>query len=313
MAVVSENTLNHLVSYVRGRLRAGRVHAPLDKAARRFLERLASGDWQPPEDVPARPPTGPADRPDRPPAGGGTTHPEDTPVYRDLIDPLLAEAPVAPAGERLEPPGDTPSERIAWLREHLDDDPEVGRLSSLRDTLVYSVGDPAARLMLVGEAPGSEEEVQGEPFVGPAGQLLTKILQAMGLERGGVYISNIVKFRPAMPSQGTSNRAPTDDEMVPFRPYIHAEVDVVRPEVIVLLGGTAVRGLTGETTAVARLRDQVRLWRGIPLIVTYHPSYLLRKRPGLRERRLVWEDMLRVMERLALPISEKQRNFFLSR
>lgn len=163
--------------------------------------------------------------------------------------------------------------------------------------------------MIVGEAPGHEEERQGAPFVGPAGQLLTKIIRAMGLERESVYISNIVKYRPAMPNQGTRNRKPEAAEMQACLPYILAEIDVVQPKVIVAAGATAAEGLTGDSTSVGRLRGRVRSWNGIPFVVTYHPSYLLRNE-ALSERRKVWEDMMLVMELLELPISEKQRGFF---
>ena len=173
--------------------------------------------------------------------------------------------------------------------------------------------------MLVGEAPGFEEEKQREPFVGPAGQKLTQILGAMGLKRpGDVYISNIVKFRPMIGDgrfQGPKNRKPTPDEMAAAVKYVMAEIDVIRPQAIVALGGTAAEGLLDLSGSVGRMRNQFYELKGIPVMVTYHPSYLLRAESnsadgGKSEKRKVWEDMLLVMEKIGLPISDKQRGYF---
>lgn len=164
--------------------------------------------------------------------------------------------------------------------------------------------------MFVGEAPGGEEERQREPFVGPAGQLLTKIIGAMGLQRTEVYISNICKFRPALPNQRESNRKPTAQEMAACLPFVMAEIEIIQPKVIVALGATAMEGLLQwEKAAVSRNRGKFHDFNGIPLAVTYHPSYLLHNQE-LTERRKVWEDMMMVMERLGMPISDKQRGFF---
>lgn len=185
-------------------------------------------------------------------------------------------------------------------------------LGSLRDQFVFATGNPDADLMFVGEAPGMEEEKKHRPFVGPAGQLLDKIIKVMGLERDDVYISNIVKFRPSTGagSQGSSNRKPTAEEMATSVGYVLEEIEVVQPRAIVALGGTAMEGLLGLEGGVARNRSQFHTLRGIPVLVTYHPSYLLRK-PELSEKRKVWQDMLLVMEQLQMPISPKQRRFFL--
>jgi DNA polymerase len=170
--------------------------------------------------------------------------------------------------------------------------------------------------MFIGEAPGAEEEKQREPFVGPAGQLLTKIIQAMGLRRSDVYISNICKFRPKIDDgkfQGSKNRPPTLGEMLSCQPFILAEINIIKPRIIVALGATASTGLGIEGT-VGKLRGGISDWRGTPLVVTYHPSYLLRREQedggGLKEKRLVWEDMMRVMETVGLPINDKQRGYF---
>jgi uracil-DNA glycosylase len=151
--------------------------------------------------------------------------------------------------------------------------------------------------------------VQGEPFVGRAGQLLTRIIVAMGLTRETVYIANILKCRPDTPGQAAGNRKPTPQEMNTCIPYLHEQIDLIRPKVIVALGATAVEGLLGKTIGITRLRGNWKTYRGTPLMPTYHPAYLLRNQAPSEKRR-VWEDMLQVMEKLGLTISEKQRNYF---
>ncbi len=183
-------------------------------------------------------------------------------------------------------------------------------LASSRKTVVFGVGSIEAQLMFIGEAPGADEDEQGEPFVGRAGQLLTRIIQTMGLTRDSVYIGNILKCRPDTPGQKSGNRKPTPEEMQTCIPYLHEQIDLIRPKVIVALGATAVEGLLGKTVGITKLRGNWRTYRGTPLMPTYHPAYLLRNQ-ALGEKRRVWEDMLRVMEKLGLPISEKQRNYFL--
>ncbi len=221
-----------------------------------------------------------------------------------------------PAAERsiLEVPGATVAEKLANLAAMAEADPAPRALGSLRETMVFAVGSAEAQLMFVGEAPGAEEERQREPFVGPAGQLLTKIIEnAMGLQRAGVYISNICKFRPGMgEGQGSRNRQPTPEEMNACLPYIQTEIRLIRPQVIVALGATAASGL-GLPGAVGRLRSRFHEVDGIPTMVTYHPSYILRQEQeggGMVARRQVWEDMLMVMEKIGLPISVKQRGYF---
>ncbi len=183
-------------------------------------------------------------------------------------------------------------------------------LASSRKSVVFGVGDINAPLMFVGEAPGADEDVQGEPFVGAAGQLLTRIIQTMGLTRQTVYIGNILKCRPDTPGQSSGNRKPTAEEMQTCIPYLHAQIDLIQPRALVALGATAVEGLLGKTEGITRLRGRWQTYRGIPLMPTFHPSYLLRNQ-ALTEKRKVWEDMLAVMEKLGMPISEKQRSYFL--
>jgi uracil-DNA glycosylase len=184
------------------------------------------------------------------------------------------------------------------------------RLASSRKNVVFGVGDIRSPLMFVGEAPGADEDEQGEPFVGKAGQLLTRIIQTMGFTRQTVYIANILKCRPDTPGQIRGNRKPTPQEMETCLPYLLAQIDLIEPKVVVALGATAVEGLLGQTGGITKLRGRWQEFRGVPVMPTYHPAYLLRNEaPG--EKRKVWEDMLQVLEKLGRPVSEKQRNYFL--
>lgn len=214
----------------------------------------------------------------------------------------------------------------AWAREELNrifkavkNCPECRSLGTLFETVVFASGNPRADIMFVGEAPGAEEEKLKKPFVGPAGQKLEQILKAMGLRREEVYISNIVKFRPKKGDgrfQGSSNRPPQPDEMAASLKYIRAEIGVVRPKVIVALGRTAAEGLLEKGGTLASFRNGDHEFEGIPVIVTYHPSYLLRQEAesdpeqARQAKRAVWEDMLKVMEGAGISISEKQRAYF---
>lgn len=185
-------------------------------------------------------------------------------------------------------------------------------LASSRRNVVFGVGDPDAQLMFVGEAPGADEDLEGEPFVGAAGQLLTKIIVAMGLSRDRVYIANVLKCRPDTPGQMSGNRKPTPEEMRTCLPYLRRQIEIIQPRVIVGLGATAIEGLFGRTSVgITRLRGTWMTYAGIPLMPTFHPAYLLRTM-ALTDKRRVWEDMLAVMERLGLAISEKQRGYFLN-
>lgn len=163
--------------------------------------------------------------------------------------------------------------------------------------------------MFVGEAPGADEDVQGEPFVGKAGQLLTKIIQAMGFTREDVYIGNVLKCRPDMPAGTMGNRKPKPEEMRTCLPWLEKQIELIKPRAMVALGATAIEGLLGNTEPVGRLRGRWLDFKGIPVMTTYHPAFLLRSQL-ITDKRKVWEDMLKVLEKLDKPISEKQRQFF---
>ena len=180
-----------------------------------------------------------------------------------------------------------------------------------RRQVVFGVGNEAADILFVGEAPGADEDAQGEPFVGAAGGLLTKMLKAMSLAREDVYIANILKCRPNTPNQRSDNRAPTAEEMTTCSPWLHRQIDFIQPKVIVALGKVAVGGLLEmENAPITKMRGQWQTYRGIPLMPTFHPAYLLHQE-SMQNKRKVWEDLLAVMEKTGLSISEKQRGFFL--
>ncbi|HEY1305471.1 MAG TPA: uracil-DNA glycosylase [Vicinamibacterales bacterium] len=154
-----------------------------------------------------------------------------------------------------------------------------------RRQVVFGVGNPSADLMFVGEAPGADEDIQGEPFVGRAGQLLTKIIEAIGMKREQVYIANVIKCRPP------GNRNPETDEVDRCEPFLFRQIDIIKPKVIVALGKFAAQSLLRTTEPITRIRGREYTYRNAILMPTYHPAYLLRNPASKRE---VWEDMKRV-------------------
>ncbi len=203
-------------------------------------------------------------------------------------------------------------ERMERLRQKVLTCVTCADLAHKHPHVVFGGGDVNAELMFVGEAPGAEEELTGEPFVGKAGQLLTKIIEAMGFRREQVYMANVVKCRPTMPSGESGNREPSPDEIALCLPYLIEQIEIIRPKCIVALGGTAAEGLLNKATPIGELRGHWHSFKGIPLMATYHPAYLLRNQSNT-EKRKVWEDMLQVLELLGKPITPKQRGYFLSK
>lgn len=202
------------------------------------------------------------------------------------------------------------AELLALVRERVRVCTKCPHLACSRTQTVFGVGNPDAEIMFIGEAPGADEDAQGEPFVGRAGQLLTKIIKAMACARENVYIANILKCRPDLPPGSFGNRVPTPLEMQTCRPYLVEQIDIIRPKVLVALGAVAVEGLLGTRGTMRELRGRWHLYNGTPLMITYHPAYLLRNQSP-SEKRKVWEDMLQVLERLERPVTERQRNYFL--
>lgn len=219
-------------------------------------------------------------------------------------------------------PGGSKQERWNALREIVLNDATCKARCYSGKKVVFGVGNIEAKIMFIGEAPGADEEEQGEPFVGRAGQLLNRMIKAMGLERSQVYIGNILNWRPEMGARSadgfqTGNRPPTQDEMAYCLPFIRAQIEIIQPRVLVALGKTAVDGLLGADRfkTMGAARGTWHEYNGIPLRATYHPSYLLRQEgltsaPAKKIKRDAWEDLLAVMEKAELPISEKQRGYF---
>lgn len=227
------------------------------------------------------------------------------PVARKPILPFATEPLAAP-------PAGSKSALLTAMRGPVLACTKCPALVQSRTQVVFGVGDAEAELMFVGEAPGADEDAQGEPFVGRAGQLLTKIIETMGFARHQVYIANVLKCRPDMPPGASGNRKPTPDEMRTCLPYLEQQIGIVQPRVIVALGATAMDGLLGKTEPMGKMRGQWHDFRGTPVMSTFHPSYLLHNQ-ALSEKRKVWEDMLLVLERLGRTITEKQRSFFQSK
>jgi DNA polymerase len=204
---------------------------------------------------------------------------------------LLAEKQrVAPPGDPLACPDlDTMAQALASCQRC--------RLWKGRTQVVFGVGNPRARVVFVGEAPGAEEDRQGEPFVGRAGQLLNAMLRACGLSRQEVYIANVVKCRPP------GNRDPEDDEAASCLPFLRRQLALIGPEVVVLLGRVAARHLLGITAPISSYRGRFRRWEGMDVLPTFHPAYLLRNPQAKRES---WEDLKLLRRRLATSAGEAQ-------
>ena len=205
---------------------------------------------------------------------------DDVPVLVPDAEDTVAERPCF-TDSSLPDPSVDPTAHLARLREDLGECTRC-KLHSTRTHLVYGVGNPGADLIFVGEAPGRDEDQQGIPFVGRAGQLLTKIIEAIGLRRDDVYITNVIKCRPP------NNRNPELDEIETCQPFLFAQIDAIQPKVIVALGAFAVKTLLQREDAISRLRGRVFDYRGAKLVPTFHPAYLLRSPDKKRD---VWEDM----------------------
>jgi len=277
-----------------------------------------------------------ADQPDEEIAGSGSAPVESLPVATRVV--VAGVADPGPASTRPATPP-KPAAPMAAATFTLPDGDKATRWNALREIvlndkvckervypgkqIVFGVGSVDASIMFVGEAPGGDEEIQGEPFVGRAGQLLNRMIKAMGLERGQVYIGNILNWRPEMGGRNsdgsqTGNRPPTVEEMTYCLPFIRAQIAIIQPKVLVALGKTAVDGLLGADRfkSMGAARGTWHQYAETPLRATYHPSYLLRQEglksaPAMKIKRDAWEDLLAVMESAGLPISEKQRNYFL--
>jgi len=280
-------TLGHYVEVLHGQ---GVRHVSLDRQAREAILHFAA----------AKPMGKPAPAPEAAPRPRAAT--AATPAPAANPKPLS----VAPA-VRTGPKQDQLDQLAARIRAELS----VHPFPIFRSNIVFGEGNPDASILFVGEAPGAEEDKAGRPFVGRAGQLLTKMIQAMGIERDQVYIANILKCRPDMPPGVPGNRKPTPEEMQVCIPYIQEQIEIIRPRALVALGSTAIEALLESKMTISRLRGTFVDYRGVPLMPTFHPSYLLHN-PTNATKRKVWEDLMQVMDKVGMPISEKQKGFFLS-
>jgi uracil-DNA glycosylase family 4 len=228
-----------------------------------------------------------------PPSPAIPSHDEETVIPRRSASTNVPVPPLA-AFSSLLPPAERPA-AVAGLRALIGDCARC-RLSEGRNKIVFADGDTNARIMFVGEGPGADEDAQGLPFVGRAGQLLNNMIAAMGLTREQVYIANIVKCRPPQ------NRKPEPDEATTCMPFLERQIDIVRPEVLVALGATAATYLLGMRGSIAGMRGRMHDYRGIQTVVTYHPAFLLRDPSQKKE---TWKDLQMAMAVLGLKPSTR--------
>lgn len=265
-----------VIDYLRAQEARGITHVDLDDRARAILNSLSKRKANPTPTAPAR----------------------TVAAQPAVIAPLHTS-------------GHTKAERLADLRRQLTDYPRTHGLTQLRETLVFSQGNPDARIAFVGDSPGHHDEQQGHPFAAAVGEKFDLILKAMNLSRAEVYLTHLVKFRPATKNQTTNNRVPTAQEVAAFLPVLAHEMEIIAPQVIVTLGSVPSLALCPFGQPLDSLRGTWHVWNGIPLRTSDAPSFLLTA--ANPKKRKFWEDMLAAMEQLEMPISDKQRGFFLGK
>lgn len=281
-----------LVDYLRQLERQGQTHVHLDENAKVILREFykrAKGI-----------------------AGAPSARREDQPAVRSAASPARIEMlgrAVPPPVEKVVPVEVPVANSLEGIALQIAGDQALKSLGSLRPKLVFSEGDPSADIMVVGEAPSYHDESKGAPFSGPAGKKMEAILKAMGLARHEVYLTNLVKFRPAMENQTTNTRKPSAAEIEASMKYLVGEIKVVKPKVLIVLGATAAKSLLAPRVAVKDMLGQFHKFEGVTVRATYHPSYLIHQEVT-PEKRAVWVDMMAVMDLLKMPISEKQRGYF---
>jgi len=239
--------------------------------------------------------------PPLPPVLQETALPKSTPKLAPMkaIPPPAPSPLVAPpAGASLfEAVDKVKDDNLLKIREDLGECTRC-KLHKGRNKIVFGDGNPKAQLVFVGEGPGADEDMQGLPFVGRAGKLLTQMIEAMGLQRSDVYICNVVKCRPP------ENRAPEPDEVAACSPFLMRQIDSIHPKVIVCLGATAAKTILNTTRGISQFRGEWLEWRGHKLMATYHPAYLLRNPPAKAD---VWKDLQKVMAELGLQLPKKSK------
>jgi len=214
--------------------------------------------------------------------------------------PVPAQIETGSKKDQPEPEPALQHETLEQIRKNLGDCQRC-KLGATRNQLVFGVGNPNARLVFVGEGPGADEDAKGEPFVGDAGRMLNRIIAAMELQREEVYICNVVKCRPPQ------NRNPEKDEIATCSPFLLRQLHSIKPEVIVALGTFAAQAVLGTKEPISKLRGKFHDFHGIPLMPTYHPSYLLRTGGNSDSFWTVWDDMTQVLRLLKLPVPDKSR------
>jgi uracil-DNA glycosylase family 4 len=236
----------------------------------------------------------------------------------DLARPAAPDKAPAPKTKPLSEPAPTvelpegdAATQLQWLQASMENSPVCQEHLREGEQVVFGSGATDATILFCGEAPDENDATSGQPFSGKAGELLTKILRAMGLERDAVYMTHILKWRPEH-DKPYGNRPPTQAEMNYCLPYLKAQIEIIQPKVIVALGNATLPGLLGPDPdrKMATIRGSWQSLDGTPLIFTFQPSYLLFN-DTLKTKRIAWEDMLKVMQEIGLSISEKQQNFFL--
>jgi uracil-DNA glycosylase len=279
---------NEAVRHLRWLAAAGITEAPRPALPAPPMRGPATQELPPSLAIPDAPGGRAAVRSALPPAGLPPAAPGGVPGFGDTLGwrPIAGASASAVAAA---PGKGAGSPALRALREELGDCARC-KLAPGRTTLVYGVGNPAAELMFVGEGPGADEDREGEPFVGKAGQLLTKMIEAMGYHREQVYIANVVKCRPP------ENRNPEPDEVQACEPFLRGQIAAIRPRIIVALGKFAAQTLLRDTTPITKLRGRWMAYEGVKLMPTFHPAYLLRS-PA--EKKKAWEDLQLVMQALA--------------
>jgi len=217
------------------------------------------------------------------------------PPAKAVAPPILPVS--APGPSLFESADKVQDDTLLKIREDIGPDCTRCKLHKGRNKIVFGDGNPKAELVFIGEGPGADEDIQGLPFVGRAGKLLTQMIEAMGLQRKDVYICNVVKCRPPQ------NRAPEPDEVETCSPYLIRQIDVINPKVLVCLGAVAAKTLLNTNRGITQFRGQWLEWRGRKLMATYHPAYLLRNPPAKSE---VWKDLQKVMAELGLQAPKKK-------
>lgn len=267
------------------------VDLPATDSAGEASLRDSSAAVGPPQETPRQLDTGSAPESRKPAMPRSSRSSSSTDPVRQpgtLFDTETGNVPPRSRAERIA--------ALAALQQRVAACTRCAELAEARNNTVFGVGDPEARLVFLGEAPGAEEDRLGEPFVGRAGQLLTDILKACTLSRDDVYILNILKCRPP----GNRNPAPT--EAAHCREYLLGQLEVIQPEFICCLGAVATQNLLDTTVAIGRLRGKVHDFRGIKVVATYHPAYLLRNPSA---KRATWEDMQMLMREMGIPIPKR--------